>query len=139
MWLSNRLPTMSLSNSYIDVSAKEKPCDRICVNIIVYILIGFLEAELICSAAPYYFEMETIVLFATYSSVAACKYVGTVGTYPDMPKLHTILSSIGHQLDHQSDLDKTSGRSSTTVLYGTVLRVCLMFSHIDKTISNYSY
>ena len=62
----------------------------------------------------------------------------TVGTIPDMPNIHNIMTNIGHRFHHQSGLDESSGRNSITCLHGIVFRVCLKFSKIRKNPKRHS-
>ena len=63
------------------------------------------------------------------------KYVrSTVCRYSTRYAIYTpyLLTSIGHRFGHQSGLDESSGRNSTTCLHGIAFRVYLVFSKIDK-------
>ena len=51
---------------------------------------------------------------ATY----AAPYVGTV---PDIPNTHKMSTNIGHRFVHQSGLDETSGRNSTTFRHRKIM------------------
>ena len=46
--------------------------------------------------------------------------------------IYTMLTNIGYRFVHQSGLDESSGRKSTTFLHGFAFRVYLMFSEIGK-------
>ena len=50
-----------------------------------------------------------------------------VGTVPDMPNMHIILTLLGHRFGHQLGLDESSGRNSTTFLHGIAFRVYEFF------------
>ena len=56
--------------------------------------------------------------------VYAILYAGTV---PSMPNISHILTNVEHRFGHQSGLGESSGRISTTCLYGIAFRVYLMF------------
>ena len=67
-----------------------------------------------------------------YIYTYVCMHVGWVGTYAvqyvcryntNMPNIQNVLTNIGHRLGHQSGLDESSGRISTTFLYGIEFRV----------------
>ena len=45
-----------------------------------------------------------------------------------MQNIHTILTIIGHRFGHQSGLDESSRRDSTTLRHGIAFRVYFMFS-----------
>ena len=53
----------------------------------------------------------------------AVPYVGTLSNVPDMPNIHNIWVHIGHRFGHQAGLDKSSGRNSTTFVYGIEFQV----------------
>ena len=55
---------------------------------------------------------------------------------PNMSSIHNILTIIAHPFGHQSGPDESSGRNSTTFLYGATLRVYLMVSKIRKNTSD---
>ena len=56
-----------------------------------------------------------------------------VGTVPGMPGIHNILTNIEHRFGHQSGLDESLRRNSTTFLHGVAFRVYLKFQKIVKT------
>ena len=46
----------------------------------------------------------------------------------DVPNMYNILIIIGHRFGHQSGLDETSGRFSTTILHGTAFPIDLVLN-----------
>ena len=52
-----------------------------------------------------------------------------------VPVIHNMLTTIGHRLRHQSDLDESTAQNSTSSLYGAAFRVHLVFSQINKNIT----
>ena len=51
-----------------------------------------------------------------------------------MPKIQNIMTNIGRRVGHQSGLDVSSGRNSTTFVPGIVFRFYLVFSKTGKTL-----
>ena len=58
-------------------------------------------------------------------------------TIPDIPKVHKILTSIGHSFCHQVGLDVSSGHNSAAILNVLAFHVYLMF--FKKTININKY
>ena len=50
-----------------------------------------------------------------------------IGTVPYMPNINNIWTNIGHRSGHQSGLHENEGRNSITFLYGSAVRVYLVF------------
>ena len=67
-----------------------------------------------------------MILYSSY----AVLYVGTV---PDIPNIHNILTNI-QQFGRQWGLDESSGRKSATLVHGFAFSVDLMCSNINTTI-----
>ena len=57
-----------------------------------------------------------------------------IGTVPDVPNIHNIITIVGHRVGHQSSLGESSGRISTICLSGIVFRVYSVFSKIGTNI-----
>ena len=68
------------------------------------------------------------MLQAALALKAQEKYVDLmVGTIPDLPNIHNMLTIPGHRFRHPSGLDESSGRNSTTSLHGIAFLVYLVF------------
>ena len=67
-----------------------------------------------------------------YINICMCIYAHVARTipHPDMPNIHNIFANVGHRFGHQSGLDESSGRKSTTFRLRIAFRVYLMFSKI---------
>ena len=82
-------------------------------------------------AIPYWlFPIGDFLLTIPYWPIGyAILYVGTV---PDIPNIHKILTNIGHRFVHQSGLDESPGQKSTICLHRIAFRVYLLFSRMGK-------
>ena len=56
-----------------------------------------------------------------------------------MQKIQNVLTIIGHRFGHPWGLDKSSGRNSTTFLYGIAFRVHLVFAKLVTTLNIVKY
>ena len=56
-----------------------------------------------------------------------------------MPNIYNMLTIVGHRFGHQSGIDVSSERISTTFRHAIALRIHLVFSEIGKTASIDNY
>ena len=58
-----------------------------------------------------------------------------LGTVPDTPNIRKMFTNIAHRFVHQSGLDESSGRNSTTFRHRIAFRVHFVVSKISRTLT----